>query len=97
MRQRRQPYVAVAGELKRRAQRVRPWAHRGHLTDAEHWVSPRVWQELKSTVDEVPEGLHRAARPPRAPGAIFVSATLVMLEMAPHFLESEPAKSGRSR
>jgi DNA-binding transcriptional ArsR family regulator len=90
MRQRRQLYVAVADELKRRAQRVRPRARRGHLTDAELWVDPQVWQELKSTVDEVSEKLHQAARPPRAPGAILVSATLVMFEM-------QPPNAGRSR
>jgi DNA-binding transcriptional ArsR family regulator len=92
MRQRQQLYGAVAAELKRRAHRVRPRAGRGHLTDAEFWVDAKTWQQLKSTVDDVSERLHRAAQPPRTPGTILVSATMVMFEMQP-----PPATTARSR
>jgi len=82
-RQRRLLYDAVAGELRRRAKRVRPRARRGHVTDAELWVDPAEWEAIKSTVDELSNRLHRGAKPPRTPGTILVNATLVMFEMEP--------------
>ena len=101
-RQRRLLYDAVASELRRRARRVRPRAGRGHVTDAELWVDPSEWEAMKSTVDELSNRLHRGAKPPRTPGAILVNATLVMFEMEPQILESEPirvspAKTEKSR
>jgi DNA-binding transcriptional ArsR family regulator len=92
MRQRRQLYEAAAAELRRRAQHVRPRARRGHFTDAELWVDPSEWEALKSTVDELSNRLHRGAKPPRTPGTILVNATLVMFEMEPSILGSEPAR-----
>jgi DNA-binding transcriptional ArsR family regulator len=74
-------YGAVADELRRRAARIKPTANRTHATDAELWIDPAVWEQLKSTVDDVSDRLHRAARPAREPGAILVSATYVMFEM----------------
>jgi DNA-binding transcriptional ArsR family regulator len=87
MRHRQQLYEAVADELRRRARHVRPTRGRLHLTDAEFWVDPAEWAQLRSIVDDVSERLHRAARPPRTQGAIRVSATYVMFEMRP---EGEP-------
>ena len=83
MRQRQQVYEAVADELRRRARLVRPTKGRMHLTDAEFWVDPAEWAQLRSLVDDVSERLHRAARPPRSEGAIRVSATYVMFELQP--------------
>ena len=74
-------YLAVADELRRRAPRIKPTRNRAHATDAELWIEPAVWEELKSTVDDVSDRLHRAALAPRTPGAILVSATYVMFEM----------------
>jgi DNA-binding transcriptional ArsR family regulator len=80
---RQQLYAAVATELRRRSRRVRPTRGRLHLTDAELWVEPALWEEIKSTVDSLSERLHREARPPRSEGTIPVSATLVMFELRP--------------
>ena len=91
-RQRRLLYDAVAAELRRRSRHVRPHARRGHATDAELWVDPSEWEAMKSTVDEISDRLHRAAKPPRTPGTILVNATLIMFEMEPPSLESEPAR-----
>jgi hypothetical protein len=74
-------YSAVADELRRRATRIKPTANRTHATDAELWIDPAVWEELKSTLDDVSDRLHQAAQPARAPGAILVSATYIMFEM----------------
>jgi predicted transcriptional regulator len=81
MGQRYQIYDAVATELRRRARRVRPAPGRGHLTDAELWVDPDLWEKIKSSVDEISQTLHRAAQPARTPGTILVNATLAMFEM----------------
>lgn len=80
---RRQVYAAFAQELRRRGARVASTPNRAHATDAELWVDPALWEELKSTVDDVADRLHRAARPARTPGTILVSATYVMFEMRP--------------
>lgn len=74
-------YGAIADELRRRARRIASTPNRAHATDAELWIDAAVWAELKSTVDDVSDRLHRAAQPARTPGAIRVSATYVMFEM----------------
>jgi DNA-binding transcriptional ArsR family regulator len=83
LRRRQQLYAAVATELRRRSGQVRPSQGRLHLTDAELWIDPDLWHEVKSTVDELSERLHRAARPPHTEGTILVNATFAMFEMNP--------------
>jgi DNA-binding transcriptional ArsR family regulator len=76
-------YAALAEELKRRARLFRWAPGRQHFTDAELWVTPETWTEVKALVDDASERLHRAARPPRTPGTIRGSAAFAMFEMEP--------------
>jgi DNA-binding transcriptional ArsR family regulator len=73
-------YAALAAELRRRAGHLR---HRSgnHLTDAELWVDPRVWTEVRQRVTAASTDLHRAAQAPRTPGTIRVSTTIALFEM----------------
>jgi len=71
---------ALAEELRRRSEQRLPGAA-GALTDAELWVSPQEWRELVRHGRELGEQLHAMARPPHSPGAVRVSATLLLFEM----------------
>ena len=71
---------ALATELLRRSRRRR--ADRpGTTTDAELWVDPHVWDEVRSQVAESTRRLHLAARSPRRKGTVHVSATVALFEM----------------
>lgn len=73
-------YAALATELRRRAALVR----RGpgnFLTDAEFWVEPETWDEIRSVIAEASARLHAAAKPPHTPGAARVSATVALFRM----------------
>jgi DNA-binding transcriptional ArsR family regulator len=75
-------YAALAAELRRRSSLLRH--HRGnHLTDAELWVDPTVWAEVRQRVTAASTDLHRAARAPRTPDTIRVNATMALFEMEP--------------
>lgn len=71
---------ALAAELRRRSGRRRPGAD-GALTDAELWVRPEQWRDLVRLGRELGVRLHAAALPPHSPGAVRVSATVLMFEM----------------
>jgi DNA-binding transcriptional ArsR family regulator len=73
-------YAAVAAELRRRSDHVRT-DRRKHMTDAELWVDPETWADIRDRVNAASTDLHRAARPPRTPGTIRVSATIALFEM----------------
>lgn len=78
----RQPVLAsLAIELQRRA--ARRGRGTGHVTDAELWVEPQVWDAALDRVRAASVDLHRAARPPRTPGTIRVSATIALFPMEP--------------
>jgi hypothetical protein len=65
----------VATELRRRSALLL----RGpgnYLADAEFWVDPEVWHEIRDAIADAAARLHRSAQAPRSPGAIRVSATL---------------------
>lgn len=81
--QRRAMYAALAAELGRRAQHLRYGPGRQHLTDADLWVDPEVFAEVKTAVESASQKLHRAARPPRTEGTIRVNATLALFELEP--------------
>lgn len=84
---RRALYVAAAAELRRRIDFVRHTPAGGHLTDAELWVTPELWAEVKAQVHAASDRLHRSALAPRTPGAIRVNASFVMFEMEPSEVE----------
>jgi DNA-binding transcriptional ArsR family regulator len=73
--------AALADELRRRS-RLRVAGAPGALTDAEFWVDPEVWQRAGQLAGELGDLLHSAARPSGAPGAVRVSATVVLFQMA---------------
>jgi DNA-binding transcriptional ArsR family regulator len=79
--QRRALAAAVGSELLRRANFSRDTPGRSHLTDAELWVTPEVWAEMRERVIAASAQLHEAAQPPRTPGTIRVNATIVLFEM----------------
>jgi len=81
--QRRVAYGAMASELRRRAKLLRHNPGGNHFTDAELWVAPETWDEIKAQVTVASDVLHRAARPPRTAGTIRVNATLALFEMEP--------------
>jgi DNA-binding transcriptional ArsR family regulator len=73
-------YAALAQELTRRAGLLR--GRRGnHLTDAELWVEPAVWADVRRRISDASTDLHKNAKPHRTAGTIRVSATIALFEM----------------
>ncbi|MGW5720398.1 ArsR/SmtB family transcription factor [Amycolatopsis sp. NPDC003865] len=72
---------AIADELLRRAPQ-RAHDRRASLTDAELWVDPEVWARVLEQASELSQELHAAARPPRTPGTVRVSASVALFELA---------------
>jgi DNA-binding transcriptional ArsR family regulator len=72
---------AIAGELLRRAGQRAP-DRPASLTDAELWVDPEVWAKVLKQTTALSEELHEAARPPRTPGTVRVSASVALFELA---------------
>ncbi|GAA3382243.1 helix-turn-helix domain-containing protein [Cryptosporangium minutisporangium] len=73
--------LAMAEELSRRAGLLSADGGPGDQTDAELWVTPDDWEAVVSTVRDATLALHRAAKPPRAPGTIRVNATIALFRM----------------
>ncbi|MGW5021249.1 ArsR/SmtB family transcription factor [Streptomyces cacaoi] len=77
-------YLALAGalatELRRRTAQ-RDTAVPGEMTDAEVWLEPEVWERIRRRADELGEELHESALPAGTPGAVRVSATMVLFAM----------------
>jgi DNA-binding transcriptional ArsR family regulator len=59
---------------------------RGVTVDAELWVTPEAWEAARRRLADTAAELHDAARPPRAPGTIPVSMSLMAfpLRKTPH-------------
>jgi DNA-binding transcriptional ArsR family regulator len=74
-------HAALAAELRRRSAYIKDTPGRAHLTDAELWVDPEVWADVRRRVNEASNLLHRAAMPPRTAGTIRVNATVALFEM----------------
>jgi DNA-binding transcriptional ArsR family regulator len=72
--------TTMAEELKRRIE-FRASGTPGSMTDAEMWVDKTTWEKALEHAKELSELLHSAAQPPRAEGAIRVSATVALFEM----------------
>ncbi|MEO3815348.1 helix-turn-helix domain-containing protein [Plantactinospora sp. B24E8] len=73
-------YAALAAELRRRSAELRRGPD-NFLTDAEFWVDPETWQEIRGLIAEASARLHRAAKPVRTPGTVRVSATVALFRM----------------
>ena len=86
---------ATADEL------IRRFAHRrqggkNHLTDAEMWVTPEVWDEATSLVERASRQIHAEAKRPRTRGTIHVNMTAALFEMAPREESQTPTTKGGS-
>ena len=87
-RQAGEQYVrAMADEMVRRFGDRRPRS-RSHLTDAELWVSPEVWKQVKALVTQASRLVHEEAQPPRAENTVHVNMSAAMFEM-----RAEPTRS----
>lgn len=78
--ERRAFHQAVAGELVRRSALAEA-AGPQHATDAELWVAPEVWLQVRDLVNDASNLLHASAQPPRSEGTIRVNMTAVLFEM----------------
>jgi len=74
-------YAALAHELIRRTQYASFPAGPKLLADAELWVDPETWVELRKRVGDALTELHQVAQPPRTPGTIRTSTTAAMFQM----------------
>lgn len=73
-------FATVANELVRRTAAA-DFSVRASMTDAELWVDPEVWRDVRDRITQASRDLHAAARPPRTPGAIRTSTTVAMFRM----------------
>ncbi|GAB1643729.1 helix-turn-helix domain-containing protein [Krasilnikovia sp. MM14-A1259] len=77
-------YPALANELIRRsAQAHFPAGGTNLMADAEVWVDPELWRDIRDRIAQAARDLHDAAQPPRTPGTVRTSTTVAMFEMAP--------------
>nr|WP_246425692.1 helix-turn-helix domain-containing protein [Streptomonospora nanhaiensis] len=72
---------ALAAELHRRTDRRRTEVP-GHFTDAEVWIPAEEWAALRAAFDALGARVHGCALPPRSPGAVHLSASLLLFQMA---------------
>ncbi len=73
-------FATVANELVRRTAEA-DWSVGGSMTDAELWVDPEVWREIRDRITQASRDLHDAAKPPRTPGTIRTGTTIAMFRM----------------
>ena len=71
---------AMASELVRRFG-IRAPLTPSWLTDAEMWVAPDVWEQVRDLVEQASRLVHAEAKPPRTPGTIHVNLTAAAFEM----------------
>jgi DNA-binding transcriptional ArsR family regulator len=77
----RADFIAIADELIRRTRAAEFGSSPKLLADADLWVTPEAWRELRDRIAEAVRELHDVARPPRTPGTIRTSTTVAMFEM----------------
>ncbi|MFI5495331.1 ArsR/SmtB family transcription factor [Actinoplanes sp. NPDC051859] len=73
-------FATVANELIRRTAEA-DWSVGGTMTDAELWVDPEVFRDVRDRIARASRDLHDAARAPRTPGAVRTSTTIAMFKM----------------
>lgn len=70
---------AVTGEVTRRL--AEGPSHWRAFADAELWVDPGVWEDVRERVRAAMTDLHSAAQPPHSAGSVHVSATAMLFEV----------------
>ena len=73
-------FAAAANELIRRTAEA-DWSVGGTMTDAELWVDPDVFREVRDRIARASRDLNDAARAPRTPGTVRISTTISMFRM----------------
>jgi DNA-binding transcriptional ArsR family regulator len=79
--QHRIEYAAIAHELIRRTQGTSFPPGPKLLADAELWIDPDRWLEIRTRIGDALRDLHAAARPPRTAGTVRTSTTVAMFLM----------------
>ncbi|WP_433299769.1 ArsR/SmtB family transcription factor [Actinoplanes sp. CA-030573] len=74
-------FSAFAHELIRRTREAHFPPGPKLMADAELWVEPERWAEIRKRVADALRELHEVARPPRTPGTIRTSTTAAMFQM----------------
>jgi DNA-binding transcriptional ArsR family regulator len=74
-------YAAIAHELIRRTSTTHFPSGPKVLGDADLWVDPAKWAEIRGRIAEALTELHQVAQPPRTPGTIRTSTTVALFEM----------------
>ena len=70
--------AAMAAEMTRRYGDTR---RKGTLVDAEMWVTPDVWKEVRDLVIRASKLIHAEAQPMRTEGTMHVNLTVAAFEM----------------
>ncbi|WP_328673987.1 ArsR/SmtB family transcription factor [Streptomyces sp. NBC_00328] len=66
----------MAHTLRERARR-RAEGGEGVTVDAELWVDPQTWQNVRQRLAELATELHEAARPPHTPGTVPLGVSVM--------------------
>lgn len=53
------------------------------VTDAELWLEPAVWLDIRKRLRDLMHELHEHSQPPRTPGTSPIGATLMAFDMLP--------------
>ncbi|WP_106128609.1 ArsR/SmtB family transcription factor [Pseudosporangium ferrugineum] len=73
-------FAALGNELIRRTAEA-DWSVGASMTDAELWVDPVVFREIRDRILRASRELHDAAQAPRTPGTVRTSTTIAMFRM----------------
>ena len=84
---------AMAEELVRRF-RERARRSPAMTTDAEMWVTPEVWEEVRSLVEQASTLLHAQAQPPRTDGTLHVNLTAAAFQLDPSPIAQKTRRVG---
>jgi DNA-binding transcriptional ArsR family regulator len=78
--QKRAFITAMANELIRRTSAA-SWPGIALMGDAELWVDPDHWRDLRDRMGALLREIHDIAQPPRTPGTVRTSTTVALFEM----------------
>src|SRR5439155_19735764 len=70
----------LAVNLRERAGRRAP-RQPGVTSDAELWLAPDAWSDLRQRIADLLADLHDAAQPPHTPGTVPVGATVMVFPL----------------
>jgi DNA-binding transcriptional ArsR family regulator len=73
-------FRTFADELVRRSA-AGDWGAPKVLADADLWLEPDAWREIRRKIGEAVQELHAQAQPPRTPGTVRTSTTVAVFEM----------------